>query len=79
MAALLVCIALAGVAWRAAAFVTAALAWFMLGAVALSLMVGVAVPGTVVVGTVGLWLASQAVTRLRHGYWRSGALRRFIP
>lgn len=75
LAPALVVLALVVLAWKLSAFLLGVLSWVALGFVALSLAVGVSVPAAAIVGTVGLWLASQGVSRVRNGSWRSGLLR----
>jgi len=75
IAVILVLAAVTGVAWRLAAAVLGLIAWVFLVAIMASILVGVAVPGTVVFVTATLWVGSQIVSRLRRGEWRSRALR----
>lgn len=60
---------------RISAFLLGLVSWILLGFLALGLLVGVPVHGGVTVLTVLAWLASQLVSRLRTGGWRSATLR----
>lgn len=71
----LVALVAVAVAWRCAAFLLGAFSWFLLITIVASLTVGVPVPGPAVVIAIALWVASQGVSRLRRGVWRSRALR----
>lgn len=75
LALVLVGVAILAIGWRLAAFVLGALGWAVLALIGLSLLAGVPVPLGAVVGAVGLWFASQVVSRTRHGAWRSRLLR----
>lgn len=66
------------VAWRLAAFILGVLAWVMVAFVALSLATGTPVPSTFIGAVVAMWLASQAVSRVRKGQWRSAGLRAVV-
>lgn len=57
------------------AFLLGAVTWFVVVAVALSLVADIEVPTAAVVFAVLCWVGSQALTRLRYGYWRSAAVR----
>lgn len=59
-------------------FVLGFLAWVGAALIALSLLTGVPVPVAAVAGVVALWCASQALSRAKHGEWRSALLRRFV-
>lgn len=45
----------------------------------LSVLVSEPVPTGAVVGTLGLWLGSQLISRAKHGAWRSRILRSVLP
>lgn len=70
----LIGLAVLGLAWSIGSAVLRLLAWFLLVAMALSLVAGIAVPPGVLVATVMCWTAAHAIYRLRHGCWRSQLL-----
>ena len=65
------------------AFLLGAVAWFLVGMMALSLVAGIDVPRSVVVAAIVFWAASQLHTRMRLGHFRSTVLRelewRLVP
>lgn len=71
----LLALAAAAVLWRFASFLLGAFSWFVLFTIVASIAVGVPVPGPAVVIAIALWVASQGVSRLRRGAWRSRTLR----
>jgi hypothetical protein len=71
LASILVAVAAAALLWMVGSTVLRALAWFLVAAMAISLIAGIPVPTGVVVGTVVCWAGGHVIYRLRHGYWRS--------
>jgi len=63
------------VLWKFGAFLLGAVAWFLVAAMALSLVADIEVSTAAVVFAALCWVSSQALTRLRYGYWRSAAVR----
>lgn len=61
------------------AVVLGALAWIGVVLVALSVLVGEPVPTGALIGTLMLWVASQLISRAKHGAWRSRLLRSVLP
>jgi hypothetical protein len=75
LALILVVVVALAIARRAAGLILGAVAWTGLVLITLSVIVGVAVPGSVLAVTVAVWFASQVATRLSRGYWRSPVMR----
>lgn len=75
LALVLVLVVALAIARRAAGFILGAVAWTSLVLITLSVLVGVAVPGSVLAMTVAVWVASQVASRLSHGYWRSPVMQ----
>lgn len=75
MATVLLIVVSTALVLRLAPLALGVLAWGLVGAVALAVLTGQAVPGAVVTLVVALWLGSQVGSRLRRGVWRSGLLR----
>ncbi|HET7486530.1 MAG TPA: hypothetical protein VFJ85_01280 [Acidimicrobiales bacterium] len=71
-------LALAGLAllWSVGSVVLRAVAWFTVAAIALSLVIGVDVPGAGPAIAGGCWLGAEVLFRLRQGFWRSRLLAR---
>lgn len=63
----------------AGAAVLAVAAWVGVALVALSVLVGEPVPTGAIVGTLGLWIGSQLISRGKTGAWRSRVLRAVLP
>ncbi|MFN2505448.1 MAG: hypothetical protein ABR540_14685 [Acidimicrobiales bacterium] len=78
LAGLMVTVAVVAAAYTVFRFFGAlllgAIAWFLVGMMALSLVAGIEVPTSVVVAAIVFWVASQLHTRMRLGHFRSTVL-----